>query len=137
VAALSRWAVHILTPEEKLAALGWRAYLRAARADHTRNLGRPWYVAQDSRENGIAQRWRWQAHRYAEWYVAEVLRIDGCVRAVDWVAMGDVVFVAASVVVGGRSRTIKLPSHLHGGAARDVRPRRGRHRHPSSRPVQR
>lgn len=120
---------HVLTPEERFAALGWRA-------DHTRNLGRPWYVAQDSRENGIEQRWRRQAHFYAVWYVAEVLRIDGHVRAVDWTAMGDDVFVAASVIVDGRFRTIELPPHLHGGVARDVRPRRGRHR-PPPRPAQR
>ncbi len=104
-----------MTLEGKFCELEWRAYLRAARADHTRNLGRPWYVAQDSRENGIAQRWKRQAKRYAEWYVAEVLRIDGRVYAVDRVSMADGVFVAANVLVGERFETIKLPSHIAPG----------------------
>lgn len=104
-----------MTPEGKFAALEWRAYLRAARADHTRNLSRPWYVAQEAEENTLGARWRRQAQRYAEWYVAEVLRIDGRVYAVDRVRMKDCTFVAANVLVGDRFETIRLPSHIAPG----------------------
>ena len=104
-----------MTLEGKFVALEWRAYLRAARADHTRNLGRPWYICEWAENNNLSARWKRQAKRYAEWYVAEVLRIDGRVYAVDRVRMKDGVFVAANVLVGGRFETIKLPSHIAPG----------------------
>lgn len=104
-----------MTKEGKFAALEWRAYLRAARADHTRNLGRPWYIFEWAENNTLSARWRRQAKRYAEWYVAEVLRIDGRVHAVDRVRMKDGDFVAASVLVNERIQTIELPSHIAPG----------------------
>lgn len=104
-----------MTLEGKFAALEWRAYLRAARADHTRNLNRPWYICESAEDNTLGARWKRQAKRYAEWYVAEVLRIDGRVYAVDRVCMKDGAFVAANVLVGERFETIRLPSHIAPG----------------------
>jgi hypothetical protein len=95
--------------EEKFAALEWRAFLRASRADHTRNLSRPWYVSERVGDNSARKRWDRQAQRYADWYVRSVMRLDGHVREVRRIGR---IGAVACAVVGGKFQYVMLPDHV-------------------------
>jgi hypothetical protein len=55
--------------EERFSHLSFRRYLSACRADHTRQLARPWYLSDDARDNDRVEVWKRQARCYAAWLI--------------------------------------------------------------------
>lgn len=99
--------------DERFKDLGFPAYRRACKADHTRRLATPWYIEQsnvlESRhvDNTRFAVWSRQAKRYAQWFVAERLGLDAQVTGVHQTCEGRV------WVMLDRGEPIELPEHVH------------------------
>lgn len=104
--------------ERRYEDLKFRAYRRAAKTDHTRRLGAPWYIRLGdllgggilrADANSVDAIWRRQAQRYAEWWVVNVAKLD--VTRIGTVSRRGGPHVMVTLK-GGAVREVQLPEHL-------------------------